>query len=101
MWWLFLFGRDFARFAAVRAIKGIFVKHDRHPPRETDLLSLLVKAEKMEPDLALEGGFIRELNCYAPGKKGEAETRRCRYIFDQTVVFVKRIVSRYTTKVTG
>jgi len=90
--------RDFARFASVRALKGIFVKHDTHPPRETDLLSLLKKAEKMEPDLAVESGFLRELNSYVPGKKGEVETRRCRYIFDQTVAFVKRMISRYTLK---
>jgi len=90
--------RDFARFAAVRALKGIFVKHDTHPPRETDLLSLLEKAKKMEPDLAVENGFIRALNLYAPGKKGEVETRRCRDIFDQTVDFVKRMISRYTPK---
>jgi predicted nucleotidyltransferase/HEPN domain-containing protein len=93
--------RDFAKFAAIRALKGIFVKHDTHPPRETDLLSLLEEAQKLEPDLVVESGSVMELNLYVPGKKGEMETGRCRYIFDQTVTFVKRMISRYPSEGTG
>jgi len=87
--------RDFARFAAARAIKGLFVKHDIHPPRETDLDQLLHKAEQLEPDLVRHKAFTAELNGYCPGKPDAIERRRCHGLVERTSGFVDEILARY------
>ena len=87
--------RDFARFAAARAIKGLFVKHDIHPPRGTDLVDLLNKAKELEPDLVKYSKFIKELNRHCPGKADAAESRRSGGMIDETAMFMRRIVPIY------
>jgi predicted nucleotidyltransferase/HEPN domain-containing protein len=87
--------RDFARFAAARVIKGLFVKGDVHPPRETDLLKLLDEAKQLESDLAKHRTFIRELNRYCPGKAGPEETLKSRTLVKKTARFVREIIARY------
>jgi predicted nucleotidyltransferase/HEPN domain-containing protein len=87
--------RDFARFAAARAIKGLFVKHDIHPPRGTDLVALLNEAKELEPDLLKRAEFIRELNRYCPGKADGTENRRSGRMVDRTAMFVREIVTIY------
>jgi predicted nucleotidyltransferase/HEPN domain-containing protein len=89
--------RDFARFAAARAIKGLFVKHDIHPPRGTDLADLLSKAKELEPDLVKCNEFIKELNQYCPGEADAAESRRSARMIDRTVMLVREIVPIYGT----
>ena len=91
--------RDFARFAAVRAIKGIFVKNDRHPPRELDLIDLLALAKEMEPDLMEDLETMRELNGYCPGKADAVERRRSRRMLDRTTRFVNKIIAGYVAHV--
>jgi predicted nucleotidyltransferase len=83
--------RDFARFAAVRAIKGLFVQHDIHPPRETDLVQLVNKAGELAPGLVGHIGFIRELNGYRPGKAGTLEDRRSRRMVGRTAAFIREL----------
>ena len=68
--------RDSIRFAMVRAIKSLFVKHDLHPPRELDLNHLLIKANELEPDLAKQKGLIQELQDYFPNKTTDQELKR-------------------------
>ena len=87
--------RDFARFAAVRAIKGVFVKHNMDPPRETDLVELLSRAEEVEPDLSQSIGFVRELNGYCPNQGDTLEKRRSRRMLERTARFVRGIIGRY------
>jgi predicted nucleotidyltransferase/HEPN domain-containing protein len=87
--------RDFARFAAARAIKGLFVKHDIHPPRETNLDGLLEKAMQLEQDLVQYKSFVGELNVYCPGKTDSAEKRRCQGLLERTSRFVNEILARY------
>jgi len=87
--------RDFARFAAARAIKGLFVKHDMHPPRETDLDQLLDKAMQLEPDLVRHKAFMGALNAYCPGKADPIERRRCQGLVERTARFVHEILTRY------
>ncbi len=84
--------RDMARFAAVRAIKSVFVRHDIHPPRETDLLQLLQKSVELEPDMAVKEPFLRELNSYSPDGSGPSERQRGRDMLDGTTGVVKEIV---------
>jgi predicted nucleotidyltransferase len=87
--------RDFARFAAARAIKGLFVKHDIHPPRGTDLVDLQNEAKDLEPDLLRFAGFIKELNRYCPGERDPAESRRSGRMVKRTTMFVRGIVPMY------
>jgi predicted nucleotidyltransferase len=87
--------RDFARFAAARAIKGLFVKHDMHPPRETDLDQLLDKAIQLEPELVRHKAFMGELNVYCPGKADPIERRRCHGLVERTFRFVNEILAKY------
>ena len=86
--------RDFARFAAARAIKGLFVKHDRHPPRETDLLLLLEKAKELEPNLMPYREFMGELNGYCPQKTHSVESRRSADMVNRTAGFVEDMLAR-------
>jgi len=88
--------RDFARFAALRALKGLFVKHDIHPPRVTDLVILLNEANQLEPDVVQHAAFVRELNGYCPEETGDAaESLRIRSMVKRTAGFVREIVARY------
>jgi len=87
--------RDFMRFAAARAIKGLFVKQDLHPPRETDLDQLLDEAMPLEPDLARHKAFLGELNAYCPGKPDSTEKRRCHGLLERTSRFVDEILAKY------
>ena len=87
--------RDFMRFAAARATKGLFVKHDIHPPRETDLGQLLDKAMPLEPDLVGHKAFLAELNAYCPGKADPGEKRRGRELVEKTTRFVNEILATY------
>jgi predicted nucleotidyltransferase len=87
--------RDFARFAAVRAIKGLFVKHDMHPPRETDLVDLLQAAKALEAYLDRHSEFVRELNSYCPGKTDATEAPASRSMLDRTALFLKEVTVRY------
>jgi len=87
--------RDSARFAAARAIKGLFVKHDIHPPRETDLVLLLDKAKHLEPDLVQHQGFVAELNSFYPVKADPMERQRCHDMLERTSGFVHEILARY------
>jgi len=85
--------RDFAKFAAARAIKGLFVKHNIHPPRGTDLIELLNKAKELDPDLVLWADFLGELNSYCPGPADMIESRRSGALVERIAMFVKDIVA--------
>jgi len=87
--------RDFARFAAARTMKGLFVKHDIHPPRETDLDQLLHEARQLEPDLAQHKKLVAELNAYCPGKADPVERRRCHCLLEGASRFLDEILARY------
>jgi predicted nucleotidyltransferase/HEPN domain-containing protein len=89
--------RDFARFAGARALKGLFVKHDMQPPRETDLVELLEKAGTLEPDLAVHASFLRELNEYCPVGRDALEISRGRSMVQRTTTFVKEIADKCST----
>jgi predicted nucleotidyltransferase len=84
--------RDFAKFAAVRAIKGLFVKHDIHPPRGTDLIDLLDKAKELEPGLVQWADFLGELNGFCPSPADIIESRRSGALVESTTMFLKEIV---------
>ncbi|MBN1105006.1 MAG: nucleotidyltransferase domain-containing protein [Deltaproteobacteria bacterium] len=79
--------RDLAKFAAARALKGLFVLHDMHPPRETDLVSLLEEVRVLEPGLEGHAAFLRELNEYCPNGRGTAEIRRARKMVERAAAF--------------
>ena len=85
--------RDFTRFAAARAMKGVFVKHDIHPPRGLDLVELLNEAAELEPDLVLRADFLGELNSYCPGPADIVESRRSGDLVERVAIFVKEIVA--------
>jgi len=68
--------RDSIRFAMVRAIKGLFVKHDLHPPRELDLNHLWLKANELEPELARYSELIDDLESYVPGYTNTIELQK-------------------------
>jgi predicted nucleotidyltransferase/HEPN domain-containing protein len=87
--------RDFARFAAARAMKGLFVKHDIHPPRETDLDQLLEEARQLEPELVQHKALMGELNTYRPGEANPIERTRCHGLVERTSRFVNEILARY------
>ena len=87
--------RDFARFAAARTMKGLFVKHDIHPPREMDLVILLNEAKQLEPDVVQHAAFVHELNGYCPAETDAAESRKIRSMVKSTAGFVGEIVARY------
>jgi predicted nucleotidyltransferase len=84
--------RDFTKFAAVKAIKGIFVKHDIHPPRGTDLIDLLNTAKELEPGLVQWADFLGKLNGYCPGPADIIESRRSGDLVERTTTFVKEVV---------
>jgi uncharacterized protein len=90
----FFRARDFARFSAARALKGVFVTHDMHPPRETGLEMLFDQAEKMEPAVARERDFVRELNRWSPLASEGAENRRSDRMVEETGRFVRTLISR-------
>ena len=85
--------RDFARFSAARALKGLFVRNDIHPPRHTDLVLLLNRTRTLEPDLAVYAEFLRELNDYCPDGNSTLETRRCRLMVERTAAFVEEVLA--------
>jgi HEPN domain-containing protein len=87
--------RDFARFAAVRALKAVFVHHDIHPPREMDLMVLMEKAELLEPDLAEFALFLQELNGYFPAASDTQKTLKLQRMVEGLAVFVKKITERF------
>lgn len=87
--------RDFARFAVLRAIKGVFVEHDMDPPRETDLVELLSRAAEVESDLSQYIGFVRELNGYYPCEGDNSEKRRSSRMLERTVRSVRGIIGTY------
>ena len=84
--------RDMARFAAVKAIKSIFVRHDIHPPRETDLLKLIQKAVELDPDLKRTEPFLKKLNSYSPAGSGPLERQKGKDMLDGTTGVVKEII---------
>jgi predicted nucleotidyltransferase len=86
--------RDSVRFAAARALKGLFVRHDIQPPRETDLVGLLEKARALDPGLEVHAPFLRELNSYCPGGNETLEIRKCRSMIEGTAAFVKEMIDR-------
>jgi predicted nucleotidyltransferase len=90
--------RDFLRFAAARVIKGLFVKHDIHPPRETDLEELLEKVKGLEPDLIQHKAFTDELNAYCPGKADSVERRKCYDLLESTSEFLNEIFAEHDLK---
>ncbi|MDD5205033.1 MAG: HEPN domain-containing protein, partial [Desulfobacterales bacterium] len=87
--------RDFAKFAAVRALKGLFVHHDIHPPRELDLILLLKEVESLEPELVESAAFMQELNRYCPAGGDTSEMLECRRLLESLAVFVKGIADRF------
>ncbi|MBN2123758.1 MAG: nucleotidyltransferase domain-containing protein [Deltaproteobacteria bacterium] len=86
--------RDQAKFAAARALKALFVYHDTHPPRETDLVSLLTKARGLTPGLGVHTAFLRELNAYCPGGRDAAEIRTSRRLVERTAAFIEETAGR-------
>ncbi len=90
--------RDFARFSAARALKGLFVTNDIHPPRETDLVALLGKILPLEPDLRRYKAYLLELNDYSPNGNNTLEIQRCRSMVERTAAFVKEVMGRCFTE---
>ena len=86
--------RDMARFAAVRAIKSVFVRNDIHPPRKLDLVELVQRAVELNPDLNRAEPFLMELNSYAPAGSDAKERQKGRDMFDGTARVVKEIVGK-------
>jgi predicted nucleotidyltransferase/HEPN domain-containing protein len=89
--------RDLVRFSAARALKGLFVKNNIHPPRETDLVSLLDKIREMEPELGCHAPFLKELNDYCPNGNNTLESQVCRSMVEKTAAFVKEVMGRCFT----
>jgi predicted nucleotidyltransferase len=85
--------RDFSKFAAARAMKGLFVKHDLHPPRGVDLIELLDRAKELEPDLAEWADFLGELNSYCPDPGDLNESRRSGAFVERTGAFVREMAA--------
>jgi hypothetical protein len=83
--------------SAARALKGLFVKADIHPPRETDLVSLLDKIRLWESELERYAPFLKELNDYCPNGNNALEIQRCRSIVEKTAAFVKEVMRRCFT----
>ena len=88
--------RDFARFAAVRAMKGLFVMHDLQPPRETDLMELFVGAKELQPWLTRYEGFLSELNSYCSKNSGDGENAKSATILKSAFRFVEELVRIYS-----
>ena len=72
-------------------IKGLFVKENIHPPRETDLNSLLRAAIRLNPAFEEYSDFLMELNDFSPGLYGDNKRRTSREILEKTSAFVKDI----------
>lgn len=87
--------RDFARFAAVRAIKGLFVKHDVHPPRETDLLALLNDVKQLAPHVVQHEAFLRKLNSHCPSGTDPEDRNRIGLLLEGTAGFIREIIASY------
>ncbi len=87
--------RDFAKFAAVRALKGILVHHDIHPQRELDLILLLKQVELLEPESAESAAFLQELNGYCPAGGDSPEILKCRRLLESLALFVKGIADGF------
>lgn len=85
--------RDYLRFAAVRAIKSIFVLRDIHPPRDTDLYRLARLANSLHPVVKNIYPLLIELYNYYPGKDGGKKNRDPKNVFDITAVIVNDIAS--------
>lgn len=88
--------RDFTRFAAVRAIKGLFVMHDMHPPRETDLIELFAGAKELQPWLTRHEGFLSEVNSYCPKNSGNGEKVKSAAMLKSAFRLVEECVGFYT-----
>jgi predicted nucleotidyltransferase len=86
--------RDSARFAAARALKGVLVNHDIHPPRETDLVELLDRVKVLEPDLGRYAPFLRELNEYCPDGSDTLEILRGGSMVERSKAFVKEMIDK-------
>lgn len=76
--------RDFLRFAAVRALKAVFVFKDCHPPRSLDLDELLDASCDLLPGIGQFRPLIEELNGFCPGGDNQDDIRECRELADKT-----------------
>jgi predicted nucleotidyltransferase len=85
--------RDSIRFALARAIKGLFVKHNLHPPREIDLNLLLIQASELEHDLSRQRGLIKDLQDYFPNKANDQELKRGDHMLKRVIKGVDEITS--------
>ncbi|WP_175530372.1 nucleotidyltransferase domain-containing protein [Desulfobacula phenolica] len=83
--------RDFAKFAAIRATKGLFVRHDIHPPRDTDLVQLFHSIKKFEPGLMKYNEFLRKLNTYCPEKTGDEADLKSAAVLQSTSDFIEHV----------
>jgi predicted nucleotidyltransferase/HEPN domain-containing protein len=91
----FFRSRDFLRFAVVRAVKGIFVRHDIHPPRDLDLVRLYKGVSALEPEMAQDDPWIAELNSYTPEMDGHDKTREMTECIAKTEEWIKRVIEKY------
>ncbi|MBN1848559.1 MAG: HEPN domain-containing protein [Deltaproteobacteria bacterium] len=89
--------RDQMRFAAIKAIKGIFVKHDIHPPRDTDLISLINQTKDLEPKLEKDVEFLQELSDYIPINNGPSAGHKSSKMLQKTTRFVIDLFTIYGT----
>lgn len=89
--------RDYTRFAVIKAIKGIFVSHNINPPRDTDLVTLIHIAKKLEHALAKHDAFIRELNGHCPDPGDAVESRRSRRMIRKTAEFLECVIALYAS----
>lgn len=87
--------RDFLRFAVVRAVKGIFVRHDIHPPRDLDLVRLYKKVSALEPEMAQDDPWIAELNRYVPEKDGHGAFQEMNEYIARTEGWIKRVIEKF------
>lgn len=83
--------RDFTRFAIARVIKGVFVKHDLHPPRETDLVNLIMGAGELEDEVKKYMEPVAELNRYSPGRADSTAVEKMAGLLEKAVRFVDRM----------
>ena len=86
--------RDFLRFAAVRMLKAVMVFRDIHPPRSTDLKTLVEMTQKLLPDVEKLKPLIDDLDLYCPAGNDPGEGDRCRKLLDNVRYFINILAKK-------
>ena len=86
--------RDFLRFAAVRMLKAVMVFRDVHPPRSTDLKTLVEMTQELLPDVEKLKPLIDDLDLYCPAGNDPGEGDRCRKLLDNVRYFINILAKK-------